>query len=220
MMDAIYDALHSSATFSPSNKHLDDLLHDVEPMPFAVKSPNKKNEPPVPSFAGGPSLRNVPGGHNFDISMSLHQLSLDEDHDALRDLMDTPMANPSDMMWNPKASAASLGSLPRKGSPVPPVPVSRSPRSSTLATFRGSLEGPFFRASMDSSNGDALLGRMDDLESFTHSLSSPQNFNVLPSLSPAGQQLHKINGFFREGQITAEQKAAMKEQVLRGESFE
>jgi len=218
MMDSIYDVLNSSATFSPSNKNLEELLHDVEPMPFAVKSPTKRGhgaDVPVPSYLG--SSR---GGGNFDIATSLHQMSLDEDHDALHDLMDTPFVHPGDLgLWNPKASAASLSSLPRKGSPVPPVPVSRSPRSSTLATFKSSLDGSMFRASMDSSNGDALLGRMDDLESFTHSLSSPLNFNVLPSLSPAGQQLHKINGFFREGHITAEQKAAMKEQVLRGEEL-
>jgi hypothetical protein len=213
MLESIYDALHSSATFSPSNRNLEDLLQDVEPMPFAVKSPSRKNDLPVPTFLGGHRSHSNP----YDIASSLHQMSLEEDHDALRDLMDTPLAHPNDLSsWNAKSSGASLGSLPRKSSPVPPASMSRSPRTSGL---RGSLEGPMFRASMDSNNGDALLGRMDDLESFTHSLASPHNFNVLPSLSPAGQQLHRINGFFRDGHITAEQKAAMKEQVLRGEDL-
>ena len=220
MMESLYDVLNSSATFSPTNKNLEDLLHDVEPMPFAVKSPTRKGgDVPIPSYLGSHQIRG--GSSNmFDISTSLHQMSLDEEHDVLGDLMDTPLAHPGDLgLWNPKASAASLSSLPRRGSPVPPVPVSRSPRSSTLQSFKNSLDSSLFRTSMDSNNGDALLGRMDDLESFTNSLASPFNFNVLPSLSPAGQQLHKINGFFRDGHITAEQKAALKEQVLRGEDL-
>lgn len=217
-MDALYDVLHSSGTFSPSNKTFDEFLPDVEPMPFSIKSPTRRNEVPTPSFLGAPRV-----GSGFDLSASLHQMSLDEDHDALRDLMDTPLSNPMDMgLWSMKpssSSAAGAVAVSRKGSPVPPPPTTRSPRTSGLGTFRGSMDTSLFRASMDSSNGDALLGRMDDLEAFTHSLSSPHNLNILPSLSPAGQQLHKINGFFREGQITAEQKAAMKEQVLRGEEL-
>jgi hypothetical protein len=210
-MDTLYDVLHSSGTFSPTNRHLDDLLHDVEPMPFAVKSPSKKGGLPTPSYLGR--------GGGYDLTTSLHQMTLDEDQDALRDLMETPLAHPNDMgLWTKPSSSSAA--LQRNRSPVPPPPPAvRSPRTSGLAAFRNSLDSSLFRASMDSNNGDALLGRMDDLESFTHSLSSPSNFNILPSLSPAGQQLHKINGFFRDGQITAEQKAAMKEQVLRGEDL-
>ena len=64
-------------------------------------------------------------------------------------------------------------------------------------------------------DADLLLGRLDDLEAFTHSLGSPQHANVvLPSLSPAARDLSLISGFFREGQISSEQKGALKNEVL------
>jgi hypothetical protein len=209
-MDDIADLLNNSGTFSPTNKHLQELLGevDVEPMPFGVKSPTKKGDVPVPAHLGRASA--------YDLTSSLHQMSLDEDHDALGDLMYTPLAHPNDMgLWSRPTSSGT--NLQRKGSPIPPPPsASRSPRTSGLAAFRSSLDSSLFRTSMDSGNGDALLGKMDDLESFTHSLSSPSNFNILPSLSPAGQHLHKINGFFRDNQISAEQKGILKDHVLRG----
>lgn len=219
--DALFHLFQNSGTFSPMNKTLDEFsLHDVEPMPFSVKSPSRRNEGVSRSFLGAPRV-----GADDEITAPFLQMSLDADDDNLRDWMETPLGNPGEMgLWSMKpgsataAGAVALGpSLSRKGSPVPHMPTTRSPRTSGLGTFRTSFD--MFRASADSSTGDSLLGRVDELESLTHSLSSP-HYSMLHALSPAGQQLHKINGFFREGQITAEQKAAMKDQVLRKDDFQ
>jgi len=213
MMESVIDALNSSTTFSPSNKSLDDLLTDLEPMPFAVKSPTRKGDMPIASLIHPRAAHNS----NYDITTSLHQMSLEDD--ALRDLIDMPEIPMATHLGFGNLRSASSGlamggaslSYNRKSAS------GRSPRSSISAPFRTSMESSTFRTSMDSNGGDALLGKLDDLEPFTHSLSSPQNFVHLPSLSPAGMQLHKISQFFHEGQITAEQKASLKEQVLRGE---
>jgi len=209
MNDLLYDALQSSTNFSEKNFDEGFLTGEVEPMPFAMTSTKKETISP-PERIALPPRRSQPM-NDIDISQSLHQMSLDDD--TLRDLIELPIG-PSSSTNLSKTSLNTPTNFVFRTSPMPPT--SRSPRANGVNSLRTSLESSSFRNSLDST-GEVLLGRLDDFE-FAHSLSSPQNF-ILPSLSPAGQQLHKINGFFREGQITAEQKASMKEQVLRGEEF-
>ena len=167
--------------------HVYDVLHDDHLLhrEFDGMHGHAFAQPPMKSPANHQS--------KSDLASSLFRMSLDDD--ALYDLIDVPlgrMTSPMHSTWGTSASSLS--------SPKNPRHLAKSAQQLPQSTAR--------------KFDDSLLSALEDLEPFSHSLTSLNTY--LPSLSPAGQQLYKINGFFKEGAITAEQKGEIKDAVIRG----
>ena len=200
ILNTIYDVLDDD-----HHMHTASVDHKFDGAEFEMLHSNAFPQPPHKVSAYQ---------QKSDLASSLFRMSLDDD--ALYDLIELPIGRMTSPMhghgvqhWgNPP---------PTLSSPQNHRPASHKHHSSTsVSTSTGTSGVGGAAKALPRKLDDSLFSALEDLEPFSHSLTSLNTY--LPSLSPAGQQLYKISGFFKEGVITAEQKGEIKDAVLRGDA--